>query len=114
MLGRCTRLEIKHEFVIPDPFGQDILVRMRPIFAIYLAAGLTLAFALAVASMHAYHAYATRYAIASLEPVGDDLVRLRGYAHHDYETVGWSLALVAVQATIIGCARKLKRQSHAA
>jgi hypothetical protein len=85
---------------------------MRPIFAIYLAAGLTLAFALAVASAHAYHAYATRNAIALLEPVGDDLVRLRRYARNDYETMGWSLTLAAVQATIIGCAWKIKRNSN--
>jgi hypothetical protein len=87
---------------------------MRPILIIYLAAGLTLAFALAVASTHAYHAHATGYAIATLNPVGDDLARFRAYLANDYETVGWSLALVAVQATVIVCARKLKRQSHAA
>ena len=87
---------------------------MRPIFAIYLAAGLTLALALAVASAHTYHAYATRYAISSLKPVGDDLARFRGYLQHDYETVGWSLALVAVQAAIIFSARKLKQPPPAA
>ena len=87
---------------------------MRPSFTIYLAAGLTLAFALVYACAHGYHAYATHHAIAILNPVGDDLVRFRGYIQDDYETVGWSLMLVAVQATIIFCARKLKRQSHAA
>lgn len=84
---------------------------MRPIFAIYLAAGLTLVFGLVYACAHGYHAYATHYAIAALNPVGDDLVRFRGYLQDDYETVGWSLALVALQTTIIFCARKLKRQS---
>ena len=87
---------------------------MRPIFAIYLAAGLTLTFALAVACGHAYHAYVTRYAIATLKPVGDDLVRFHGFLQDDYETVGWSLALVGVQAIVIVCARKLQRQTHAA
>ncbi len=87
---------------------------MRASFTIYLVAGLTLAFALVYAGAHGYHAYASHHAIATLNPVGDDLLRFRGYIRDDYETVGWSLALVAVQATIIFCARKLKRQSHAA
>lgn len=85
---------------------------MRPIFAIYLAAGLTLAFAAAVASTHAYHAYATRHAISSLSPVGEDLVRFRGYLEDDYETIGWSLALAGLQATVIACSRKLSRRCN--
>jgi hypothetical protein len=87
---------------------------MRPLVAIYLAAGLTLASALAVASVHAYHAHATRYAIASLNPVGDDLARFLAYIRDDNEAVALSLALVGVQASIIVYARKLKRQSQAA
>jgi len=86
---------------------------MRPIFGIYLAAALTLVFALVVASTHGYHAYATQQAIATLNPVGADLARFHEYLQDDYETVGWSLTLVAVQATIIMCARKLKRETHA-
>ena len=74
---------------------------MRPIFALYLAAGLTLASALAAAAGHGYHAYATRQLIASLRPDGADLVKLRAYLSDDYESVGWSLALAATQATII-------------
>ena len=87
---------------------------MRLSFTIYLAAGLTLAFALAYACAHGYHAYATHHAIAALNPDGDDLVRFRRYLEDDYETVGWSLLLVALQATIIVCARKIKRQCHVA
>ena len=87
---------------------------MRPLFAIYVAAGLTLAFALADASLHAYHVYVTRYAIAALNPVGDDLARFRAYVRDDNETVAWSLALVGVQAAIIVYARKLKTPSRAA
>lgn len=87
---------------------------MRLSFTIYLVAGLTLAFALVYGSAHGYHAYVTYHAIPILRPEGDDLVRFRGVLAADYETVGWSGALVATQATIIACARKLKRQSPAA
>ena len=73
-----------------------------------------MASALAIGSLHAYHAWATRYAIAALNPVGEDLARFRAYVRDDYETVGWCLALVGVQAAIIVYARKVKTQAPAA
>jgi hypothetical protein len=84
---------------------------VRPVFAIYVAAGLTLFCALLAAGVHTYHAYATRDAITSLGPQGDDLARLEGIVKDDFETAGWSLALAATQVVIIVGAGRLKRQT---
>ena len=87
---------------------------MRPIFAIYVAAGLTLTCAVVTAGGHAYHAYATQHAIASLGPKGDDLARLDGIVRDDFETAGWGLALAASQVVIIVGTRKMDKRPHAA
>lgn len=87
---------------------------MRPIFIIYVAAGLTLLFAVVSVVTNVGSAYMTQHAIASLKLTGDDLVRMQSYQSANLDNAAESFVLVLLQAAVIVYARKISRQSHAA
>jgi hypothetical protein len=83
---------------------------MRPVFVIYLAAGLTLFFAVLNSAAYVGNAYVTHYAIVSLNPEGDDLGRMLAVQDHDLELAAEVFSLALLQAGIIFSARKLSTQ----
>ncbi|MGH7953607.1 MAG: hypothetical protein ACREFE_17055 [Limisphaerales bacterium] len=87
---------------------------MRPIFIIYVAAGLTLLFAVVSVATSVGSAYLDHHVIASLKPTGDDLVRMQSYQSASLDSAAQSFVLVLLQTAIIVYARKISRQNHAA
>lgn len=87
---------------------------MRPIFIIYVAAGLTLLFAVVSVVTNVGSAYMTQHAIALLKPAGDDLARMQSYQNANLDSAAESFVLTLLQIVIIIYARKISRQSHAA
>jgi hypothetical protein len=84
---------------------------MRPHFTIYLAAGLSLFFAVLSVASHIGEAITTQYAIRMLQPSGDDLARLQAACSDHYSSATESLVLAGLQGVIIVYTRKLKRQA---
>jgi hypothetical protein len=84
---------------------------LRAIVVIYIAAGLTLLFAVMGTLADAGHAYMAHHAIATLTPAGDELERMRGVRRHDLESAAESFSLALLQGGIIVSARKLGKQT---
>ena len=83
---------------------------MKPKFAIYLAAGLTLFFAAISAGFGIMNKVAYDRAV---QPNPDAIYEL--YAPDDsYQRIGIPLLLVATQLVVIGCARKLNSEKQSA
>jgi hypothetical protein len=91
-----------------------VIRAMRPIFIIYVAAGLTLLFAVVSVATNVGSAYMTQHAIAMLKPTGDDLARMQSYESASLDSAAESFVLTLLQTAIIIYARKISRQSHAA
>ena len=87
---------------------------MRPIFVIYVAAGLVLF--LAVVSMVTDVGYAcvTHHTISMLNPTGDDLERMQRVISEDLESAAETFTLALFQSVIIIYARKLNKQTRVA
>ncbi|MGD0350164.1 MAG: hypothetical protein ABSB84_07605 [Verrucomicrobiota bacterium] len=84
---------------------------MRPIFVIYLAAGITLLFAVLNTAAYAGYAYVTHHAIAILKPEGDDLSKMQAVQSQDLDLAAEGCVLALLQTGIIISARKLKKQA---
>lgn len=82
---------------------------MRPIFAIYLAAGLTLVFALWFGVSDGYRAYAARESIAILQPEQKDLIRMQRVMRDSFESSCWLLGLSVLQAIVLISAKRLNK-----
>ncbi len=91
-----------------DSLG-DITYFMRPIFFIYLAAGVTLFFAVLNVAAYVGHAYFTHNFIVSLKVKGDDLDRIRAVQDQDLELASEAFGLTLLQTGIIISARKLNK-----
>ena len=87
---------------------------MRPIFIIYLAAGLTLTFALISAVAHAFIVRAIQLDIVAHDAQGDTLATAQELIQEGQGIIAVALALAVTQAVIIFSARKISKQSHAA
>jgi hypothetical protein len=84
---------------------------MRPIFVIYLAAGVTLFFAVMNFAASVGYACVTHHAIVLLKPTGDDLDNMQAAQSHYLELAAEWFTLVFTQAVIIISARRF--QKHA-
>jgi hypothetical protein len=83
---------------------------MRLHFAIYLAAGLTLFFAVLSVCAHFGEAFVTQNAIRTLQPVGDDLSAMLSVRSEHYRSAIQALLLAGLQGMILFCAWKWRRQ----
>jgi hypothetical protein len=83
---------------------------MRAVFVIYIAAGVTLLFAVVGTLADVGHAYATHHAMAALSPTGDDLDKLRAVRKRALNSAAESFVLAWLQGAILVSARKLNRQ----
>jgi ABC-type siderophore export system fused ATPase/permease subunit len=84
---------------------------MRPIFIIYLFAGITLFFAIVSTLTNIGYTLVTHHAIATLNLTGDDLDRMRRAISEDLESTAATFVPALFQSTIIIFARKLSKQS---
>ena len=84
---------------------------MRPRFAIYLAAGLTLAFALWTTVAHALGAY-TGHDLLTLFKPGEDTQAVRDAISSHYSEMTFALLLALFQGVIIFYARRLGHEKH--
>jgi hypothetical protein len=84
---------------------------MRPIFIIYLAAGITLFFAGLDSVAYVGHAYVTHHAIVILKPVGDDLVKMQAVQNQDLDSAAKEFVLALLQTGIIISARRFQKQT---
>jgi hypothetical protein len=84
---------------------------MRPIFVIYLVAGITLFFAILDSAAYIGQAYVMHHAIVILKPEGDDLARMQAAQSQDLDTAAEGFALALLQAVIIVSARKVQKQT---
>jgi hypothetical protein len=87
---------------------------MRAIFIIYIAAGLTLFFAVLNTVAGAGQAYMTHRAMAMLNPTGDDLDRMQAVQNAHLDSAEENFALALLQGAIIIYARKLSQQPQSA
>ena len=87
---------------------------MRPIFVIYLAAGLTLFFAALNSAAYVGNAYVTHYAIVSLKTEGDDLDKMQAFQGQQLDLAAETFCLALLQAGIIFSTRKLSKQVKSA
>lgn len=85
---------------------------MRPRFAIYLAGGLTLAFALWMAVAHALGAYA-EYDLLTLFKPGEDTQNIRVAIADHYREMAFALLLALFQGVILFSTRRLSREISA-
>jgi hypothetical protein len=87
---------------------------MRPIFVIYVAAGLVLFFAvLGMVTDIGYACFAHR-TISMLNLTGDDLERAQRAISEDLDSAAETFALALLQGVIIFYARKISKQTHVA
>jgi hypothetical protein len=84
---------------------------MRAIFAVNVAAGITLLFAVLSMIAASGNAYMTHRAITMLNPTGDDLDKMKSFQNEHLDTAAESFAVTLLQGTIIIYARKLNKQS---
>jgi hypothetical protein len=87
---------------------------MRPIFVIYVAAGLVLFFAVVSMATDIGYAYLTHHTISILNPTGDDLERMQRVISEDLDSAAETFVLAVLQSIIIIYARKLNKQTHVA
>jgi hypothetical protein len=87
---------------------------MKAIFVIYIAAGLTLFFAVLNMVAGAGQAYTIHRAMAMLHPTGDDLDRMQAVENAHLDSAEENFALAVLQGAIIIYARKLSKQPQAA
>lgn len=85
---------------------------MRSRFAIYLAAGLTLAFAIFIAVAEGLGAYAGHDLLTLFKP-GEDTQAVRDTIRGHYADMAFALILAVLQVTIIICTRRLKSERRA-
>jgi hypothetical protein len=70
---------------------------MRPHFVIYLAAGLTLFFAVILIFTHIGDAYNPRRAANKVQLTGDDLARYEAARKNDFDSTAETLTLTGIQ-----------------
>jgi hypothetical protein len=87
---------------------------MRPHFAIYLAAGLTLFFAVLLAFTHIGEAYYLRRAANMLQLTGDDLARNEAVRDNHFGSAAETLTLAGIQGVIIFYTWKWRKQKGVA
>jgi hypothetical protein len=84
---------------------------MSPIFIIYLAASISLFFAILDCAAYSGHAYLAYHAIEVLKPEGGDLTKMQEVQNQDLDSAAEWFVLALLQTTILLSTRKF--QKHA-
>jgi hypothetical protein len=83
---------------------------MRPIFIIYLAAGITLFFAAIDSAAFLGHAYMTNHAIMALKLEGDDLAKMQAAQGQELNSAAEGFVVALLQAAILISAWRFQKR----
>lgn len=86
---------------------------MRPIFIIYLAAGITLFFAVINSASYLGRAYMTDHAIVSLKLDSDDLARMQAAQSEEFDSASAGFVIAVLQIAILISTRRFQKREGA-